>query len=198
MRTVLRTNLGLFFIRGASAGHVIPHGAVHRRLVSTQHFRTPVAKGPFIGHSFACHLYHEASRMTRRLLTVLVIGLLVFSSTAASAQQKPAKMVIDVSPKWNNYGPYLRRMLSAIQSQWDRILIDSKSTPPSGTFVAVKFTLDSKGHISRILDVGNTSSEPGEKCCITAVTMTAPFGDWTDDMIVTLGSSQEMSVRFYY
>jgi hypothetical protein len=153
---------------------------------------------PFIGHSFACHIDHEASKMTRRLLTVLAIGLSVLSSTPAFAQKKAAKMVIDVSPKWNSYDPYLRRMLSAIQSRWDRVLIESKSTPPSGTFVAVKFTMDSKGHIGRILDVGNTSSEPGEKCCITAITTTAPFGDWTDDMIVALGTSQEMTVRFYY
>jgi hypothetical protein len=136
--------------------------------------------------------------MARRLHIVLVFGLSAFLSTSGFAQQKATKVVTDVSPKWSSYDAYLGKMMNSIQSRWDRILIDSKSRPPSGTFVAIKFTMDSKGHIGQILDVGNTSSEPGEKCCITAVTMTAPFGVWTDDMVATLGSSQEITVRFYY
>jgi len=129
---------------------------------------------------------------------ILFLGLSALLSTPSFAQQKATKVVIDVSPKWGSYDAYLGKMLKAIQSQLNRILIDSKSTPPSGTLVAVKFTLDSTGRIGKILDVGNTSSEPGEKSCLTAVATTAPFGDWTHDMIVTLGSSQEITVRFYY
>jgi hypothetical protein len=136
--------------------------------------------------------------MNRRLLTALVFGLSLFASAEALAQQKPGKVVIDVSPKWDSYGAYLHKMMSGILGQWGRVLLDSKTTPPSGTFVAVKFTMDSKGRITRIIDVGSTSSAPGEQCCITAFTTSAPFGGWTDGMIATLGNSQELTVRFYY
>jgi hypothetical protein len=89
-------------------------------------------------------------------------------------------------------------MVDAIVSKCNQILINSRTTPPSGTIVAVKFELDSKDRIVRILDAGSTSSEPGEQCCITAVVMTAPFGGWTDEMVATLGTSQELTARFYY
>ena len=102
------------------------------------------------------------------------------------------------SAKWSNYGAYLHKMFEAIQIQWDRILIDSRTEPPPGTYVTVKFSMDSKGRITEILDVESTSSEQGKQSCVSAITMTAPYGDWTDDMIAILGNSQELTVRFYY
>jgi hypothetical protein len=105
---------------------------------------------------------------------------------------------VALSAKWNKYGEYIHKMLEAIQIQWDRLLIDSRTEPPSGTYVTVKFTLDSHGKITEIVDVESTSSEQGKQSCLTAVTMTAPYGDWTDDMIAMLGTSQEISIRFYY
>ena len=100
--------------------------------------------------------------------------------------------------KWSNYGAYLHRMIEAIQIQWERILLDSRTEPPSGSYVTVKFTLDSKGRVTEILDVENNSSEQGKSSCLAAITNTAPYGDWTDDMIAILGNSQELTFRFYY
>jgi hypothetical protein len=100
--------------------------------------------------------------------------------------------------KWSNYGAYLHKMLEAIQLQWERILIDSQTEPPSGSYVTVKFTMDSHGRITEILDVENTSSEQGKQSCLSAITLTAPYGEWTDDMIAVLGNSQELTFRFYY
>ena len=102
------------------------------------------------------------------------------------------------SAKWSNYGAYLHKMMEAIQIQWDRILIDSRTQPPSGSYVTVKFTMDSHGKITEILDVESTSSEQGKQSCVSAITMTAPYGEWTDDMIAILGQSQELTFRFYY
>ena len=102
------------------------------------------------------------------------------------------------SAKWSNYGAYLHKMMEAIQIQWDRILLDSRTEPPSGSYVTVKFTMDSKGRITEILDVESTSSEQGKQSCVSAITLTAPYGDWTDDMIAVLGNSQELTFRFYY
>lgn len=102
------------------------------------------------------------------------------------------------SAKWSSYGAYLHKMMEAIQIQWDRILIDSRTEPPSGTSVKIKFTLDSKGKITEIMDVDNNSSEQGKQSCLTAITMTAPYGEWTPDMIAMLGESQELTFVFYY
>lgn len=100
--------------------------------------------------------------------------------------------------KWSNYGAYLHKMIEAIQIQWDRILIESRTEPPSGSTVTVKFTLDSKGKITEIIDVESTSSEQGKQSCVSAITLTAPYGDWTDDMIAILGNSQQLTFVFYY
>jgi len=100
--------------------------------------------------------------------------------------------------KWSNYGAYLHKMLESIQVQWDRILIDSRTEPPSGTTVTVKFTIDLHGKIAAIVDVESTSTEQGKQSCISAITLTAPYGDWTDDMIAVLGTSQDIALEFYY
>jgi hypothetical protein len=100
--------------------------------------------------------------------------------------------------RWSNYGAYLHRMIEAIQIQWDRILIESRTAPPPGSTVTVKFTLDSKGKITEIIDVESSSSEQGKQSCVSAITERAPYGDWTDDMIAVLGNSQELTFVFYY
>jgi hypothetical protein len=105
---------------------------------------------------------------------------------------------VAVSAKWSAYGAYLHRMIEAIQVQWDRILIESHTEPPSSTTVTVKFTMDLHGKITEIIDVQNDSSEQGKQSCLTAITMTAPYGEWSEDMIAVLGNSQEMTFVFYY
>jgi hypothetical protein len=105
---------------------------------------------------------------------------------------------IAYNAKWSSYGAYLHKMMEAIQIQWERILIESRTEPPSGSWVTVKFTLDSKGKITEILDVQSTSSEQGKASCVSAITNTAPYGDWPEDMIAVLGDSQELTFRFYY
>jgi hypothetical protein len=102
------------------------------------------------------------------------------------------------SAKWSRYGEYLHKMMEKIQIQWDRILIGSKTQSPSGTYVTVKFTMDLHGKITEIAEVESNSSEQGKQSCLTAITMTAPYGDWTDEMIAVLGTSQELTFRFYY
>ena len=102
------------------------------------------------------------------------------------------------SAKWSAYGEYLHKMIEAIQIQWDRILIESRTEPPSNTTVTVKFTMDLHGKVTEIIDVESTSSEQGKQSCITAITMTAPYGEWTDDMIAVLGTSQDLTFQFYY
>jgi hypothetical protein len=62
----------------------------------------------------------------------------------------------------------------------------------------IKFTLDQHGKVAEILDVQNNSSELGKQSCVSAITMSAPFGEWTEEMIAALGSSQDLTFRFYF
>ena len=65
--------------------------------------------------------------------------------------------------KWSNYGQYLQQLIETVQIQWDRILIQSRVYPASGTIVIVKdavpnraqdfaFTSDITGNTSFILN----------------------------------------------
>lgn len=130
-----------------------------------------------------------------RLLVFLACGFSL-GMLPARAQQPTSKVVVDLGPKRESYDGYVRNMMSSIQGRWSRIRAEDRTTSPSGTLDAVRFTMDSRGRITKILDVGNTSSEPGEQCCITALTTAAPFGVWTDDMRSKLGNSQDLTVRF--
>lgn len=105
---------------------------------------------------------------------------------------------IAIDARWSNYGEYLRRLIDTVQVQWERLLIESRIYPPSGSTVEVKFVLDSEGKIARIVNVDNQSSEQAGHACVSAITDRAPYGPWTDDMKAVLGDQQEMTFRFYY
>ena len=105
---------------------------------------------------------------------------------------------IAIDPKWSNYGAYLQRLIDSVQTQWERLMIDSRIYPPSGSTVEVKFWLDSEGNISRIVNVDNRSSEQAGHACVSALTDRAPYGVWTDDMKAMLGDKQELTFKFFY
>ena len=100
--------------------------------------------------------------------------------------------------KWHSYGEYLKRLIESVQFRWENLLISSKTYPPSGTTVTVKFILNDQGDIAEIAKVENHSTEHGMRACISAIRDPAPYGPWTDDMKAVLGSQQELTFTFYY
>lgn len=100
--------------------------------------------------------------------------------------------------RWSNYGQYLQQLIESVQIQWERILTQSKVYPTSGTRVVVKFILNNKGEVARILSVDGTAGELSQHSCVSAITERAPYGDWTEDMVQVLGESQELTFTFYY
>ncbi len=100
--------------------------------------------------------------------------------------------------RWSNYGQYLQRMIESVQIQWERILIESRVYPTSGTSVSVKFRINTKGEIYEIVSVEGTAGKQAEKACISAITSRSPYGTWTEDMVAVLGESQEMTFNFFY
>ena len=103
-----------------------------------------------------------------------------------------------VDARWSNYGAYLQRMIESVQLQWEHLLRESKVNPTTGSSVSVKFVMDSKGLIARIVNVDSTAKDAAERACMSAITDRAPYGEWTDDMKAVLGEQQEMTFTFYY
>ena len=103
-----------------------------------------------------------------------------------------------VDARWSNYGAYLQRMIESVQIQWEHLLRESRVYPTAGSAVTVKFVMDSKGLIARIVNVDSTAKDAAERACMSAITDRAPYGEWTDDMKAVLGEQQEMTFTFYY
>jgi hypothetical protein len=103
-----------------------------------------------------------------------------------------------IDAHWDPYAEYLQRMVETIQIEWYRILDTSQIQPPVGSTVSIRFRMNSRGQITEILNVNNTSNEQGKDACLSAITNRSPYGEWTAQMIATLGNQQDMTFTFYY
>jgi hypothetical protein len=106
--------------------------------------------------------------------------------------------VIKDEPAWIPYQAYLGHMLGAIQWKWEKLLIDQAEYPPIGTSVTVKFTLNAQGETSSVHKVYGNSSALGQEACMDAISHKTNYGKWTDQMIADLGTSQDITIAFYY
>jgi hypothetical protein len=61
----------------------------------------------------------------------------------------------------------------------------------------VKFILSQEGAVSEIVSVKGSGGTQYERICVSGITLRAPYGKWTDDMIAVLGASQELTFTFY-
>ena len=102
--------------------------------------------------------------------------------------------------RFSNYGVYLKRLLEAVQLNWYAILDQSRVSPAPGSEVAIRFKLNSKGDVTAILEMSPTAgtSEQGARACARAITIGAPYGEWSDDMKAVLGEEQELGITFLY
>lgn len=107
--------------------------------------------------------------------------------------------IIAINAKFNNYGAYLQRMIEAIQLEWDKLVENSETYPPQGSFVTVHFFINSEGRIARFGDIESHSSDIGSRLCTAAISSRAPYGEWTDDMKAALNADgEELIFTFYY
>lgn len=112
----------------------------------------------------------------------------------AAAQFAP--MAVDA--KWTEYGTYLQPMIESVQKQWERLIVESKVTVKEGSIVTVKFIMNSRGEIARIVNVESTANDKAARACLSAITDRSPYGAWTEGMKAVLGEQQEMTFSFYY
>ena len=100
--------------------------------------------------------------------------------------------------KWSAYGDYMQKFIETVDSQWQRILEQSRVSPPSGTKVTVVFRLDAKGEVPEIVKVSGGGGRSAQDACVSAIVARAPYGAWSADMIGVLGQSQEITFSFFY
>lgn len=106
---------------------------------------------------------------------------------------------VAIDARWSQYGEYLQKFIESVQVQWERILDQTRTSPPSGSTVTVKFRMEgSEGAIAEIISSESTGGTQAERSCISAITSRSPYGKWTEDMVAVLGDSQEMTFTFHY
>ena len=108
--------------------------------------------------------------------------------------------VTALDSRWSNYGVYMKRMSEIVQTEWDRILAEGAINQSGGSSVSVRFIMNSKGEIARILgvEVSDGISDEAKAACVSGITNRAPYGVWTEDMISVLGDQQELTFTFFY
>ncbi len=99
---------------------------------------------------------------------------------------------------WSHYGEYLKKLTEIVQMQFDKLNYESRVTPPPGTIVTVKFTLQKDGHV-KIVDVDQKrGTEQAARISVSSITIPSPYAEWTDDMKALLGDEDHMEFDFYY
>lgn len=96
------------------------------------------------------------------------------------------------------FGDYLNELIEIVQSQWYRILEESRVSPPRGSHVVVTFKINSKGETEIVKVEDANSGRQGVFSCQNAITYPQPYRKWTEQMISVLGEEQMITFSFYY
>jgi hypothetical protein len=107
--------------------------------------------------------------------------------------------VIGVDAKFSEFGDYLQELIDTVDAQWQKLVGDMTTYPPSRSAVTVRFKLNSQGEVE-ILDVvgEQATGRVGTYTCLDAIRARAPYRPWTKEMIEVLGMEQEITFTFNY
>ncbi|MFT3829155.1 MAG: hypothetical protein QM691_05540 [Opitutaceae bacterium] len=107
--------------------------------------------------------------------------------------------VIGVDAKFSEFGDYLQELIDTVDAQWQKLVGDMTTYPPSRSVVTVRFKLTSQGEVE-ILDVvgEQTTGRVGTYTCLDAIRARAPYRPWTAEMVRVLGMEQEITFTFHY
>ena len=103
-----------------------------------------------------------------------------------------------INANWSHYGEYLKKLTEVVQMQFDKLNDESRGTPPVGTTVTVKFSLNSEGKVTIINVDSSKGTEQAARISVSSIAIPSPYGPWTDDMKALLGDQDEMTFDFYY
>ena len=121
-------------------------------------------------------------------------GPLADSNTRASHQGR-----IAVDSRFSEFGAYQQRMIEAISRQWNLLGANYDLSTAVNTQIVIEFILDPKGDLVSLVVLYSNSTHTGRALCEQSILTTAPYGEWTRDMIATLGGqNQEVRITFHY
>lgn len=106
--------------------------------------------------------------------------------------------ILGMDAHWSEYGEYLQELIEIVQTQWYKILNESRVSPPRGSHVIVTFRITSKGETEVIKVEDADAGKQGVFSCQNAITYPQPYRKWSEAMIAVLGDSQELTFSFYY
>ena len=110
-----------------------------------------------------------------------------------------AKGIVACDSRFSEFGAYQQRMIEAISRQWNLLASQYDLGTAVGTMVIIEFYLNTMGELSKFKILHTTSTNTGTGLCEQSILTTAPYGEWTQEMVNTFGG-QDQSVRitFHY
>lgn len=107
---------------------------------------------------------------------------------------------IAVDAKFDKFGAYLQRMIEAIDLQWQLMVRQSLQTVMAemGSRVVVQYTINQDGEVVHMEVLFSSASRTATAICVDAIQSRAPFGVWTEEMVRTLGTSQKVTITYYF
>ncbi len=104
-----------------------------------------------------------------------------------------------VDSRFSEFGAYQQRMIEAISRQWNLIASNYDLATAVGTSVIVEFYLNVHGDLVRLKVIFSNSTNTATALCQQCILTTAPYGEWTEEMVNVLGAQdQPVRITFHY
>ena len=106
--------------------------------------------------------------------------------------------ILGMDARWSEYGEYMQELVEIVQTQWYRILQESRVSPPRGSHVIITFKINSLGETDIVKVEDSDAGKQGVFSCQYAIQARQPYRTWTEQMITVLGEEQTLTFAFYY
>jgi hypothetical protein len=106
--------------------------------------------------------------------------------------------ITGIDARWSEYGEYINELIEIVQTQWYRILSESRVMPPRGSSVEITFKINSKGETDIVKVEDEGSGRQAVFSCQSAIQARQPYRKWTEQMIAVLGEEQSLTFKFYH
>ena len=135
-----------------------------------------------------------APKMRPTLSMRIPAGPLADNRTRASERG-----VVSVDSRFSEFGAYQQRMIEAVSRQWNLIASKYDLATAVGSQVVIEYNLNTKGELTKIEVLFSNSTNTGTGLCEQSILTTAPYGEWTQEMVNTLGTQdQTVRITFHY
>jgi len=104
-----------------------------------------------------------------------------------------------VDSRFSEFGAYMQRMIEAVSRQWNLLASNYDLASAIGTYVIIEYYLNPHGDLVRINVLYSNSNKIASSLCEQSILTTAPYGEWSQEMVDTLGNQdQSVKITFHY